>query len=108
MNPGPVEEIGQATNAFMKIMHNEPLSLALVVMNVLLLGLFFYVIQTATAVRHAEMERIFAAQQETQKLLFQCVPVDRRGELPVDRSVMRIDPPKPKSVDDPPKLELQP
>lgn len=100
---GPIEEVGKATNAFMKIMHNEPLSLALVVMNVLLLGLFFYVIQTATAVRHAEMERVFAAQEKTNELLFKCVPAPRT-ELDIHNA--RIDPPKPKPVDDPPKREV--
>lgn len=61
----------------MSIMKDQPLSLALVVMNVMLLGLFFYVIQTATGVRQKEMDRIFEAQSETNKLLFNCVPQSR-------------------------------
>ena len=77
MNPGPVEELGKATGTFMTIMKDQPLSLALAIMNVLLLGLFFYVIQTATGVRNAEMQRIFEAQEKTQQLLFQCVPASR-------------------------------
>lgn len=74
MNPGIAEEVGKSTNFFMKIMKDQPLSLALVVMNVLLLMLFFYVIQTATDVRNKELERVFTAQAETNKLLFNCVP----------------------------------
>lgn len=77
MNPGISEEVGKATGVFMTIMKDQPLSLALVIMNVLLLGLFFYVIQTATNVRHKEMDRIFEAQAETNKLLFNCVPGPR-------------------------------
>lgn len=74
MNPGVGEEVGKATNVFMQIMKDQPLSLALVIMNVMLLGLFFYVIQTATGVRNIEMERIFAAQDKTNQLLYNCVP----------------------------------
>lgn len=77
MNPGAGEEIGKASSAFMAIMKDQPLSLALVVMNIMLLGLFFYVIQTATGVRQKEMDRIFEAQSETNKLLFNCVPQSR-------------------------------
>lgn len=77
MNPGVGEEVGKATGVFMQIMKDQPLSLSLVVMNVLLLGLFFYVIQTATGVRQKEMDRIFEAQSETNKLLFNCVPSNR-------------------------------
>jgi hypothetical protein len=79
MTPGPVEEAGKAAGVFMQIMKDQPLSLALVVMNVMLLGLFFYVIQTATHVRQTEMERIYAAQEKTNQLLYQCVPADRRS-----------------------------
>jgi hypothetical protein len=77
MNPGGVEEAGKAAGLFMQIMKDQPLSLALVVMNCLLLAIFFYVIRTATEVRHKEMERIFAAQVETNKLLYNCVPVTK-------------------------------
>lgn len=82
MNPGgPAEEVGKAAGVFMTVMKDQPLSLALVVMNVLLLGLFFFVIQTATKTRHEEMDRIFVAQSETNKMLYNCVPADKRGEF---------------------------
>lgn len=74
MNPGPAEEAGKAASLFMSIMRDQPLSLALVVMNMLLLALFFFVIHTATGVRNKELEQLFAAQAETNKLLFNCVP----------------------------------
>jgi hypothetical protein len=74
MNPGAGEEAGKAAGLFMNIMKDQPLSLALVIMNCVLLALFFYVIRTATEVRHKEMERIYAAQAETNKLLYSCIP----------------------------------
>jgi len=82
MNPGgPAEEVGKAANVFMQIMKDQPLSLALVIMNVMLLGIFFYVIQLATKTRGEEMDRIFKQQSEISKLLYDCVPADRRGEM---------------------------
>ena len=80
MNPGATEEAGKAAGMFMSIMKDQPLSLALVVMNCLLLAIFFYVIRTATEVRHQEMDRVFAAQAETNKLLFNCAPTGNRNQ----------------------------
>lgn len=89
MNPGPAEEIGKATNSFFRIMQSEPLSLALCVMNVLLLALFFYVIRTATDVRKAEMDRVFTAQEKTNELLFNCVPSQQRGDFAAPRELLK-------------------
>src|SRR6266576_196210 len=98
MNPGAAEEVGKASSAFMGIMKDQPLSLALVVMNIMLLGLFFYVIQTATGVRQKEMDRIFEAQSETNKLLFNCVPSNRTEyKLQSDESQIVELPPLPQA-----------
>ena len=61
----------------MSIMKDQPLSLALVIMNVLLLSLFFYVIKLTAENRQKEYERMYNAQLETNKLLYQCVPGPR-------------------------------
>lgn len=79
MNPGAAEEVGKAAGIFMGVMKDQPLSLALVVMNVLLLGLFFYVTHLATANRGNELQMIFAAQKEVQQLLYNCSPDKPRG-----------------------------
>lgn len=98
MNPGVGDEVGKATGIFMGIMKDQPLSLALVVMNVLLLAIFFYVIQTATKTRHEEMDRIFTAQAETNKLLFNCVPSGRTDfKLQSDESASIELPPLPQA-----------
>ena len=77
MNPGVGEEVGKATGVFMSIMKDQPLSLALVIMNLILCGLFFYVINTNANVRQKEFDRIYQAQSETNKLLYNCVPGPR-------------------------------
>lgn len=77
MNPGAAEEAGKAAGIFMGIFREQPLSLALVIMNILLLALFFYVAQIATANRAHEIQMIFDAQKEVQQLLYNCIPAPR-------------------------------
>lgn len=88
MNPGPVEEVGKATGMFMQVMKDQPLSLALCLMNVLLLALFFYVAKVATENRRHEFEQVLASQAEVNKLLYNCVPHSRTDlvvPLPIPR-----------------------
>jgi hypothetical protein len=68
MNPGLSEEAGKTARSVVDALKSEPLSLALVVMNVLLLALFFYVIKTSTDVRHRDADRML----EMSKLLANC------------------------------------
>ena len=74
---GAVEEVAQASNAFMRIMQKEPLSLALVVMNLCLL-LFFYVLLTAVAAqREREIGLLYADKKEVREMLAKCVVPNR-------------------------------
>ena len=70
MNPGAIEEGGKAAAGFIEAMKTQPLALALVACNVLLLALFFYVIKVADHNRDQLMEM----QKETQKMLYRCNP----------------------------------
>lgn len=75
MNPGPVEEAGKVASGFMTAMQTQPLALALVACNMLLLGLFFYAISISTG----KFNIIMAQQQEVYKLLYNCTPTTPRG-----------------------------
>ena len=68
-----MQEAGKAVGSFMEIMKSQPLSLALVVMNVLLLALLWSVYKGADEARQAEMTMIFKAQSDMQTLLSRCV-----------------------------------
>jgi hypothetical protein len=70
VNPGAIEEGGKAAAGFIEAMKTQPLALALVACNVLLLALFFYVIRVADNNRDQLMEM----QRETQKMLYRCNP----------------------------------
>lgn len=73
MNPGPTEEVGKAVGGFMTVMQREPLSLALVLMNLALLGYLFYETNAVHKSRHESVKMILDVQKEVQQLLARCV-----------------------------------
>lgn len=77
MNPGVAEEVGKQAGAFMTIMKDQPLSLALALMNILLMLLFFYIYKTNHELRVLQLNVTQQAQSEVQKLLFSCIPGPR-------------------------------
>lgn len=74
---GAIEETSKAAGSFMEIMKSQPLSLALVIMNILLLALLWSVYRSADEARAAEMSLIFKAQSDMQLLLSRCVVPDK-------------------------------
>lgn len=77
MNPGAAEEVGKATGTFMSIMKDQPLALALCVMNVLLLVLFFYIFKVSSEKWSAQFELTQQATREVQQLLYNCTPINK-------------------------------
>lgn len=69
-----LEEGGKAARTFIEVMKNEPLVLALVVMNLLLLGFLYYGGAQAHAERQAEMRMMYENRSEIAKLLAACYP----------------------------------
>lgn len=76
MNPGISEEVGKASHTFMEIMRAQPLSLALVVMNMLLLGFLWYSNSVQLKQRKETVELIVKWQQESDRLMANCVSKD--------------------------------
>jgi hypothetical protein len=73
MNPGATEEVGKAANTFMDVMRQQPLSLALVVMNAALIGLVWWITSRQTELRQHDLELYFNQQKEVAALLGRCV-----------------------------------
>jgi len=73
VNPGATEEAGKVAVTFMDIMRTQPLALALAVMNVCLLGLFWYIADKASDTRREEFTQLLQAQKEVNELLARCV-----------------------------------
>ncbi len=73
MNPGPAEEVGKVAAGFMESMKSQPLALALVVMNLALLAVLYYVAVTSAATREREINMLYAEQKEVRTMLASCV-----------------------------------
>jgi hypothetical protein len=97
---GAVEEGAKVAIGFMDALKREPLSLALVVMNLCLL-LFFYVILSKVAdQREREINLLYTDKKEVRELLAKCVVPDRDRRSEFDNraennSVLRLPPLKP-------------
>jgi len=74
--PDPVGETSKQVGAFMRIMENQPLSLALVVMNFVLLAYLFYANAATTEQRSETAAKIVEWQQQTDKLMAACISGD--------------------------------
>lgn len=73
---GVTEEVGKAAGSFMDTMKNQPLSLALVVMNLALIALLWYGGSTTALQRKETVDLIVKWQSETDKLMASCVSAE--------------------------------
>jgi hypothetical protein len=74
---GAIEEGGKAVSGMIEAFKSQPLSLALVLMNLALLALLYYVAITAAATRQREVDLIYKSQEKVQDLLTRCVVPER-------------------------------
>jgi preprotein translocase subunit YajC len=70
MNPGPATEIA---TGFMESMKSQPLSLALCIMNIALLGIFYFILTTIAKSRDQELIRMHEEHKQVRELLARCV-----------------------------------
>jgi len=77
MTPGPVEEVGKVAGNFVDAMKTQPLALALALMNIGLLLLFYYIAAAISERRAHEFDLMMAQNEKTNQLLYNCLP---RGE----------------------------
>jgi cytochrome c oxidase assembly factor CtaG len=67
----------QVAGSFVDALKGQPLSLALVVMNILLLGYLYYAGIVAHSERQEEMKLLYQNRSEMAQLLYQCTPAAR-------------------------------
>ena len=73
MSPGASEEAGKVARGFLGVFSHEPLSLALVVMNVCLLGFFYMILSIVAAQREKDTTMLYADKKAISELLSKCV-----------------------------------
>jgi hypothetical protein len=67
----------EAAKGFIEALKGQPLSLALVVMNMCLLGYLYYAGVVAHDERKTEMQLLYQNRESMAQLLFKCVPQDQ-------------------------------
>jgi hypothetical protein len=70
---GVSEEAGKVTIGFMDVFRKEPLGLALVLMNMCLLGFFYMILSIVAAQRASEIAMLYADKKAVAELLSKCV-----------------------------------
>ena len=73
MNPGAIETGGQVATGFIAAMKEEPIALALVVMNLALLVFLWYATSRSSDLRSHDLALYFAQQKETAQMLSRCI-----------------------------------
>lgn len=97
MNPGPVEESAKVAGGIVEALKAQPLSLALVVMNLALLGLLYYIGEKTSATREREVNLLYENQQHIAEVLSHCIVPPSGPKLQSDESkpfVLPADPTK--------------
>ena len=79
---GPAEEAAKVASGFMTAMSSNPVMLGLVVMNLAMVGMLWFVIKVAQDMRKSEFEMIFAQQKEVQQILTRCIVPNKTGTPP--------------------------
>src|SRR4051794_10574470 len=83
---GVTEEGGKVVTSFMDSLKSQPLSLALVVMNLALLGFFYTILTAVAAQRDKEVGLLYADHKEVRELLAHCVVPPRVNFTPIRRA----------------------
>jgi hypothetical protein len=109
VSPGITEEVGKQVGGFMEILRGQPLSLALVVMNFLLVAYLFYSGSATTTQRQETAKMIVEWQRETDKIMASCASIEVMklvvDALERDRQMYRQLLPHPLPPPAPPKKE---
>ena len=73
MNPGVTEEVGKVAGGFVSSLKDQPLSLALVVMNLAMLVFFYFLLNTVATQREREITQLHQEQREVREMLGKCI-----------------------------------
>jgi hypothetical protein len=75
MTPGPVEESGKTVRKLIDNMHDSPLTLALVLFNIIFLAIVYYSVQQNRDRQESFQTKLFDQQNKTMDMLYHCTPV---------------------------------
>ena len=74
MNPGVTDSAERVATSLLDSMKSQPLALGLLICNMMLLVLFFYIAKVATENRRFEFTTLQDSQKEIHQMLYNCTP----------------------------------
>jgi hypothetical protein len=77
MNPGMSEDGAKVAISFIEALKREPISLALVLMNICLLVFFYFWLTSWTAQQARELDLIYADKKEVREMMARCIVPDK-------------------------------
>jgi hypothetical protein len=76
---GPAEEAAKVASGFMTAMSANPVMLGMVIVNLAMIGMLWFVLRFAQEARKTEFELIFASQKEVRDILARCIVPNKTG-----------------------------
>jgi hypothetical protein len=77
MNSGPVEEGGRTVRKLIDNLHDSPLTLALVLFNIIFLAIVYYSVQQQRDRWELFQNKLFEQQNKAMEMLYNCTPSKR-------------------------------
>jgi hypothetical protein len=74
---GPIEEGAKIATGLIDSLKTQPLSLALVLMNICLLGFFWLILTKVAEQRQREVQLLYEDKKEVRELIARCIVPDR-------------------------------
>jgi preprotein translocase subunit YajC len=74
MNPGVGEEVGKTTRGLIESMKDSPITLALVLFNLLFVVIVFFSVRDQRAHMESFQTELFKQQTKTMEMLYNCTP----------------------------------
>jgi hypothetical protein len=94
---GAVEETAKAAGSFIDSLKSQPLSLALVLMNICLLGFFWLILTKVAEQRQREIQLLYEDKKEVRELIARCIVPEQRSDLRIESApLLPIPIPRPK------------
>jgi hypothetical protein len=87
---GAIEEGAKVATGLVDSLKTQPLSLALVLMNICLLGFFWLILTKVAEQRQREVQLLYEDKKEVRELIARCIVPDQRTNLRIQKDTSPV------------------
>jgi hypothetical protein len=84
---GAIEEGAKVATGLIDSLKTQPLSLALVLMNICLLGFFWLILTKVAEQRQREVQLLYEDKKEVRELIARCIVPDQKTNLRIQKGI---------------------